>query len=170
MITPGTDYQLGLAANTPNIELYRNNGSVNYPYTLNGVASITHSSANVNNGLDHYYFFYDWNVKEDDCISARTPVTAIIEICTGINDINEGSQVTTFLNSGNNLELNLTNLTQGDYNLVIVNALGQTVITEQVNVSSSKQTEIVNMNKVSKGLYFINLYNASSNYTTKLIK
>ena len=170
MITPGTDYQLGLAANTPNIELYRNNGSVNYPYTLNGVASITHSSANVNNGLDHYYFFYDWNVKEDDCISARTPVTAIIEICTGINDINEGSQVTTFLNSGNNLELNLTNLTQGDYNLFIVNALGQTVITEQVNVSSSKQTEIVNMNKVSKGLYFINLYNASSNYTTKLIK
>jgi len=55
--------------------LYRNSNSTDYPYDLNGMISIHDNSAD---DLDYYYFFYDWEVKEADCVSDRTPVSAII--------------------------------------------------------------------------------------------
>ena len=43
MISPGTDYQLGIKnGETP--DMYRNNSGPSYPYTIAGVASITRSS------------------------------------------------------------------------------------------------------------------------------
>ena len=90
----GTGYQLGMAAGS-NIDLYRNNGGTNYPYTTPGLVSITSSSA----GTSYYYFFYNWQVKGSDCISAREPVTATVTpnpiVDAGVNQtICEGIPVT----------------------------------------------------------------------------
>jgi len=238
-VAPGTDYQLGVSS-TSNIDLFRNDGGTNYPYTLSGIASVTRSSAGTS-PTGYYYFFYDWIVKEDDCVSPRVAVTATVNalpvvvanatattvcsgdnvtltgsgassytwdngvtdgvafspsttttytvtgtdgnncsnqdqititvsICTGVNEANEVSQVTSFLNASNNLQLELTNLTQGNYNLVVLNALGQIVVSEQINVNSTQQTERVSMNNVTKGLYYVKLYNASSNYIIKFVR
>ncbi|MGE0637779.1 MAG: M4 family metallopeptidase [Bacteroidia bacterium] len=71
-ITPGSQYQLGING-TPN--LYRNNASTVYPFTLPGVVSITGSSAGT---PGYYYFFYDWEVSQPGCSTARVPVTATI--------------------------------------------------------------------------------------------
>lgn len=76
-VAPGTDYQLGIDAGGM-IDLYRNNSGVAYPYDLAGLGSVTRSSAATAGGLNHYYFFYDWEIKEPDCISARTPVDATV--------------------------------------------------------------------------------------------
>lgn len=67
--------RLGLAT-TSNVDLYRNNGGVNYPYDVQAVASITGSSA----GNSYYYFFYDWEIKTADreCATPRTTVTAAV--------------------------------------------------------------------------------------------
>ena len=70
-IQPGTGYQLGT---TPDPDLYRNNDSPSYPYTVANVASITTSSA----GNDYYYFFYDWEIETLGCTSERTAVVAEI--------------------------------------------------------------------------------------------
>ncbi|MDB4533317.1 PKD domain-containing protein [Vicingaceae bacterium] len=169
MVEPGTDYELGLATNSPNIELYRSNGGISYPYTLNDLASITHSSANQNGGLDHYYFFYDWNVKEGDCISLRTPVSASVDVCTGVDNVNDNSKVVTFINGNGDLELTLLNY-EGTYNLSIVNSLGQVVKETEINVNTSNQSEKLNINNLSKGLYYVNLFNANNNYTSKIVK
>jgi Zn-dependent metalloprotease len=169
MVEPGTDYELGLATNSPNIELYRSNGGISYPYTLNDLASITHSSANQNGGLDHYYFFYNWNVKEGDCISLRTPVSASVDVCTGVDYVNDNSKVVTFINGNGYLELTLLNY-EGTYNLSIVNSLGQVVKETEINVNTSNQSEKLNINNLSKGLYYVNLFNANNNYTSKIVK
>lgn len=71
-ITPGSQYQLGISG-TPN--LYRNSSNAAYPFTLPGVVSITGSSAGQ---PGYYYFYYDWEVKQPGCSTARTPVTATI--------------------------------------------------------------------------------------------
>ena len=78
-VAAGTDYELGVS-NGSNIDMYRNNANVNYPYTLNGMGSVTRSSANQNSGLDHYYFFYDWKVRAASCVSPRTAVTANVRV------------------------------------------------------------------------------------------
>lgn len=67
----GTDLQLGTAAAPA---LYRNNSGPSYPYNVSDVLSITSSSA----GEDYYYFFYDWEVQKEGCITARTEVVATV--------------------------------------------------------------------------------------------
>ncbi len=96
-VSPGTDYQLGIDAGGT-IDLYRNNASVSYPYDLAGLGSITRSSAATAGGMNHYYFFYDWEIKGPDCVSARTPVEATVHTLPTVNagadvDTCEGSTV-----------------------------------------------------------------------------
>lgn len=64
--------QLGTSAG-PN--LYRNNAGAAYPYPIPGVLSITSSTA----GADYYYFFYDWEVQQEGCTTARTEVVATVD-------------------------------------------------------------------------------------------
>jgi PKD repeat protein len=59
-------------------DLYRNNDGINYPYDLQGKLSIKHSSAS-SNPTGYYYFFYDWEIYGDDCVSLRTPVIAEVK-------------------------------------------------------------------------------------------
>jgi hypothetical protein len=92
-VTPGTNYQLGLSASTANISMFRNNAGVTYPYNLNGVASITGSSA-ATNPTDYYYFFYNWVVKTADCESPRSSVTV------NVSPTLTGSVTSTICNGG----------------------------------------------------------------------
>lgn len=59
--------------------LYRNNAGVSYPYEIFGVLSIWKSSAGTS-PFDYYYYFYDWEIKEQECTSSRVPVNAIVHI------------------------------------------------------------------------------------------
>lgn len=80
------DFDLPVANNlqlvaTGNTNLYRNNNnSATYPYELPGVLSVIESSASLPpyNSPNNYYYFYDWEVKENDCYSIMEPVTAYI--------------------------------------------------------------------------------------------
>lgn len=56
--------------------MWRNTGTLDYPYPIGEVGQITSSSF----GEAYYYFFYDWKIRKPDhaCISARTPVSVII--------------------------------------------------------------------------------------------
>lgn len=68
---PG-DYSLGGS----NVDLFRNNTGVSYPYTVPDVLSMNSSSASV--PADYYYYFYDWNIRLDSCAGALSTVTAEI--------------------------------------------------------------------------------------------
>jgi PKD repeat protein len=66
------DFSIGNA----NLNLYRNNAGVNFPYTLANIVSITGSSAT--GGNPTYYYFYDWAVQEIPCESPLTPVQVAV--------------------------------------------------------------------------------------------
>jgi len=89
---------------------------------------------------------------------------------TGINDLNDVSNIISFINASNNLELNLNNLVNGGYNLVLYNTVGQKIISEQINITSDIQKEIVSLSGVADGIYYLNLSNENDNYTSKLVK
>ena len=62
-IDPGVDYQLGVSGSFVNLGRTRN--TVNYPYQLDSVITITRSNAidmTTNAGTLFYYFFYDWEI------------------------------------------------------------------------------------------------------------
>jgi len=54
--------------------LYRNNSGASYPYILDNLARIYSSNA-TGTELDFYYYFYDWEIQEQGCLSAPASVT-----------------------------------------------------------------------------------------------
>ncbi len=72
-LTVGTNYQLGVNGTT---NLYRSTAGINYPYNdAAGYVSITTSNAAP---TVRYYYFYNWELGTDTCISVRTPVNVVI--------------------------------------------------------------------------------------------
>jgi Zn-dependent metalloprotease len=57
-----------------NCNLYRNNSGMTYPYLSGNILSIVSSDA----GENRYYYFYDWVVGQQPCISERVQVSAFI--------------------------------------------------------------------------------------------
>jgi len=70
-VNPGNGYRMGGSQ----MNLVRNNGGVVYPYSIPGLLQITGSSA----GATYYYYFYDWEIQKDACISPRVPVIAAMD-------------------------------------------------------------------------------------------
>jgi PKD repeat protein len=119
-----------------NMNMLRNNGGVNYPYTLSGVVDITGSSA----GAGFYYYYYDWEVRTAPCTSVKIPVTANVSVinnnaisnnalCTSNNgsaSVNPTGGATPYSfqwsNGGNTASQNA--LTAGVYTVSVTDAAG----------------------------------------------
>ncbi len=92
-LTPGSSYQLGVR---DTLNLFRNSAGANYPYTdANGIVSITGNNAT--NAPGYYYFFYDWEVREQACLSERTPVALNIHSLPTVS----GTSTNVSCNGGN---------------------------------------------------------------------
>jgi PKD repeat protein len=60
------------------VDLFRiNDGSPSYPYEIPGLVSLTGSNV-FGEELNFYYFFFDWQVREPNCVSSRTMITATL--------------------------------------------------------------------------------------------
>ncbi len=99
-IATGTQYRLALAG--PVLRLYRNTNGAGYPYSVNGLVSITGNSYSTST----YYYFYNWSVQGNECSSARTPVTAYVYT---------QPPATSFTASGTNNSISFTNTSQNAY-------------------------------------------------------
>lgn len=128
-IDPGSNYQLGIAAASA-VNLYRNSSGAQYPYQLQGIMSITQSSANTN-PFAYYYFFYDWQVS-DNCISERVQINASVDDCLlGLDEISDASmQVFPNPNKG---EFTIRWDGNAYETIELVNLAGQVVTTVSVN-------------------------------------
>lgn len=71
--TPG-NYEIGVTAGS---NLFRNSSGASYPYTINGLVSITSSNSTTNPAV-YYYYLYDWEVQELPCSSFPIPVNVTI--------------------------------------------------------------------------------------------
>ncbi len=68
------DYQIGVTAGS---NLYRNNSGASYPYSVNGLVTITASNS-TSNPATFYYYVYDWQVQELPCLSQ--PANVVVEV------------------------------------------------------------------------------------------
>jgi M6 family metalloprotease-like protein len=101
-IDAGKDYQLLCTSINP--EFYYNTIGGTYPYEIPGVVSITACFF----GSNEYGYFYDWEVKQANSSSPRTPITVevikakisprpSVRICEGSNIELTSSPATTYL-------------------------------------------------------------------------
>ena len=94
-LEPGVNYRMGGSQ----MNLYRNNAGAVFPYQIPGLISITASSA----GGAFYYYFYDWEIVKDPCISPRVPVHLIMDQVQAVANVSAiGMTATVGLNGSIN--------------------------------------------------------------------
>ena len=149
-LEPGNDYQIGVALNSL-VNFHRNNTGVNYPYTTPGLLSIKRSTATDNNGLDHYYFFYDWEVKQEECESARREVVVRVDECNGFTDL---SEITIYPNPNNgSFVIRIPRYSEGT--LGVYNILGQMIHEESFYIEA--ESKEMTFSNLSYGAYLIRI-------------
>ncbi len=135
-VDEGTEYRLGMHSEA---YLFRNNGGVVYPYTLDNLVSITGSTA----GSDgYYYYFYDWAVREAGC-----------DGFVDTDDILE-SPISVFPNPASDV-LTLEGDFSGKEEIIITNAVGQAIWKER-NFSTTANSSIqIDISSFSKGVHLV---------------
>lgn len=143
--------------------LWRNDVNCTYPYQILNLISIKSSSASTN----RYYYFYDWEVKELDCISPRIPVTALVENCTNIvENINSHFQI--YPNPVNDL-ITVNNTGSEIIKAVnIIDVMGNNISVKKIRINENSveiETEFI-----SQGVYLLNIETNFGSYSQKIIK
>lgn len=165
-LATGTGYRLG----GTNMNLYRNNGGVTYPYTQNGMVSITGSDA----GSGFYYFFYNWEIQAASCRSLRVPVTATIytpptalitaqgstTFCVGDSVILDAGQASGYLwTPGGQTTQTITVYNPGNYSVMITdgNGCSSTSLEEVITVNPLPVVSLANLNPLCSNALAITL-------------
>lgn len=87
MVPAAGNYNIG--AN--NVDLYRNSSGPTYPYTLAGYMTINNSSASTS-ATGYYYYLYNLEVRDPQCISAQDTVT-ITPVVSNFSYVDNGGVV-----------------------------------------------------------------------------
>ncbi len=183
-LIPGGPYELGLR---DTMNLYRNSTGAAYPYNdANGIVSIFGNNAP--GSSTYYYFFYDWEVKEQDCISERVPVTATVNpavlasatpthvLCNGENtgaitlNVSSGTPGYTFNWGGGVTTQNRTNLAAGNYTVTVTDikscsATAAATVTQPTAISKSTAVTNVLCNGENTGAINLTVGGGTSGYT-----
>ncbi len=164
-ILPGRNYILTISGTA---DLWRSNGGVAYPYPIGTVAAITGCSA----GSTYYTYFYDWEVEVGGgtCISAMTPVTVEVEVCTGVDGplSLRGFAVYPNPNQGQ-FNVSMHVLAPAIVELEMTDLLGRRVYTERFTASAGQVVQNVDISGFSKGLYTFTLRMEGRSFTRRVV-
>jgi len=174
-IPAGTGYRLGTdaAQNTilwgnPGPRLKRSQGAaVSYPYVINNLVSITNSTQ----GLNVYYYFYNWEIEKTStvCTSALVPVTAEVVI-TGINHVVNNENIQLFPNPATDkITLSWGKNINSQIQVNIVDVAGRVAQTVSYNNMTANAQQTIDISKLAKGVYFVKIRSANSEMVEKLV-
>jgi Zn-dependent metalloprotease len=84
-VPAGIGYQLASTGTITN--LFRNNAGAVFPYSVGGILSITGTDLGAAKPA-YYYYFYNWVIQKDPCISATVPTVATVTPSAGTMSVN----------------------------------------------------------------------------------
>jgi hypothetical protein len=169
-VVEGFNYRL-LARNiSTGTGLYRNNNLASYPYTIDNVMRITGNSAA---NTSYYYFFYDMEVSTSagSCPSELVPVEAVVNECLGLGEnviFKNSVRVAPNPNNGE-FKVLFNAVNQADVQIQLVNIVGAEVYSQKIEQAFGEMSFEINANKLSNGVYLLNLIYEGKPYTQKII-
>lgn len=166
-VQPGKNYSLQAAGTL--INLWRNTAGVTYPYSMTDTLVITGSSQ----GGSNYYYFYDWDIEVGGavCTSPLVPVTATVEICTGIDDEWDlDKNITVYPNpSAGNFTLDILMPGSGLARVEVLDLVGKTVFAQDIKELKGAFTMNIPMEKHAKGVYLLAVKIGGKQYHRRLV-
>jgi len=166
-----------------NMDMYRNNNSVAYPYSLAGVVDIISSSAGASQNF--YYYYYNWEVQEGICFSEKIPVVANVNVvdvnptatnavCTGTNGTimatpSGGAFPYNYLWSTGNTDASVASLPAAAYSVTVTDDIGcvgiEAVTVGTTNLTLTSNSSASDITCVSSGSATASPSNGTSPYT-----
>lgn len=154
----GTGYILGTDGQN---NLWRDQNTASYPYTISGLISITGNNSTATN---NYYYFYNWQVEEPTCMSSMAPVIAIIDQITGITE-NAGNNFEVFPNPNNgSFDIQLNN--PDNATVSMSNVLGEIIFEKNILNNAAMHIDATDL---KKGIYYVKVQTQRSNFIKKVL-
>lgn len=171
-VPEGTDY--GLRTSTADNQLWRDKNvdvdtPYDYPYEMNGLATITGTNVQGEDSDNYYYFFYDWNVKtvSYECPSDRVEVQVVV---LGIEELIGVNSLSIFPNpSSDILNINFELAASNKVGIQLIDALGRVVETAQINANSGMNSWNFNVSNLAAGVYNLEFTMNGATATSKVM-
>ena len=145
---------------------YRNTAGFTYPITLAGKLSIKRSSATP---TLRYYYFYDWVVKEADCVSPRVMITATVNTCTGLETEDADASIQVYPNPAYNyLNIDISGHAGEQALIEIYNLQGQKLYSNVASPMTDAFHTSLDVSRYSKGVYFIRIQSGQTRSLRKV--
>ncbi len=163
-VPEGEDFSL----RCPQNNLFRNSGSVNYPYPIGDVGEITTSFY----GDDFYYYFYDWKIQKEktECVSERVIANAFLFLST--NEL-EGSLtgLSIYPNpTQDEINISFEALEDMDLSFNLYDITGRKVMpVKEVSVSPGNQVRNIKLTDLPKGIYHLQLSTDGRSISQKIV-
>ena len=148
------------------VDLYRNSAGGMFPYTT---AVITLTGHTASGSPAYYYYFYNWQVQQNPCMSLSTPVSAF-DTCTTNIPVNAiEASINIFPNPGNGeFSLSFSTSRKDNYMVKILNSIGQVVYSEGLNSFVGNYTRKMNVALYGKGVYVVHISGSNGETVKKL--
>lgn len=171
-VPEGTGY--GLRCTNSNPQLWRDKNVAeetpfNFPYDIDGLATITGTTVAGSDFDNYYYFFYDWTVETPmwECPSERDEVlvtfSAIAEL-PGITSLN------VYPNPSNDVvTVDYKSMVNVNMQVRLMDATGRVVLTSNQSTHSGSNKFQLDLSTVAAGIYNLEFTANGSAATTKLI-
>jgi len=165
---------LQLGVNAANADLFRTSSGAVFPYSISDIVSITGTDASAG----YYYFFYDWEVQTEACVSGIAIVDAVINssftsnqsisICYGDSVLVGGNYYAVTGNYTDSLTTNYGCDSIINTQLVVSQSVS---LNQQINICEGTVFQVGNNIYNTSGIYIdsINFGNCDSIITTNLL-
>ena len=160
---PAGSYQLG--ANSA-CNLWRDASGGVFPYTVSDLISITGNTAG-SGATAYYYYFYNWQVQADPCISPRAEVKVLVG--NGIDEEDASVKYDLYPNPNNGeFILNINSRLNDNIAVTVLDINGKIVYSEHLHVKG-KTNKKFDFGNFPKGVYFLKLVNSQNVHNEKII-
>ncbi len=175
-ILPGTGYQLTTNGEQNNISLghlsprlKRSSFGANYnEYVVEDIVDLVTSIGS--GGNSRYYYFFDWEIQPAStfCISERVEAQVIVGDVSTFN-IDNSNDIELFPNPTNGSINLVMNLEANDVQLKLTDLTGKMVLFQNIGSVSKQDVHQLDLTKLSKGVYLVQLLVGENIYNGKII-
>jgi hypothetical protein len=173
-VPAGIGYQLGTDAAQNNV-LWGNPGprlkrmqgaAVTYPYLINNLVSIYNSTQ----GLNVYYYFFNWEIEKTSTICTSVLVPVLADVVNGISNVSNNENIQLFPNpASDKITITSGKTINSNVNVNIVDVAGRLAQTVSFNNLTAHGQQAIDISKLAKGVYFVKIKTANSEMIEKLV-
>ena len=175
LVPEGQGYGLRCSEDENDVQLWRDknlevDAPYDFPYNINGIATITNTNVQGDNSDNYYYFFYDWHVVSSiyECASPRQEVELTL---LGVGELEGVSNINLYPNPATtSLNIHFEMTESKLVNVELMDATGRVVISQSMGtLINGSNNRTLDVSALAAGIYQIEIEIDGTTATQKVV-